>query len=105
MDVSTKPEGKSLQDLVPAPSGDRPLTPAQENFRTLIAKVESLRVEIDAEEAGLDASLTFYTTEIVPRLVRQATLQKEMVRALAPFLTPKFFPRKHERLEIGRAHV
>jgi hypothetical protein len=62
--------------------------------------VESLRISIDAEEKELDATLSFYVEEVVPRLARQTALQKELVRALAPYLNKTFFPRKEERVEF-----
>ena len=89
-----------LRGLVPTPTTLRPLTKAQETFRGLLAKVESLRESIDGEEEELDATLSFYAAEIVPRLTRHAALQKELVRALAPYANKTFFPRKQERLEI-----
>ena len=89
-----------VRGLVPAPATVRPLTKAQETFRGLLAKVESLRESIDGEEEKLDATLNFYAAEIVPRLARHAALQKDLVRALAPYANKTFFPRKQERLEI-----
>ena len=81
-----------VRGLVPAPTTVRPLTKAQETFRGLLAKVESLRESIDGEEEKLDATLNFYAAEIVPRLARHAALQKDLVRALR--LTPtRFFSR------------
>src|SRR5262249_44279896 len=71
-----------------------------ETFRTLLRKVESLRESIEAEEQELDATLNFYAEEIVPRLARQTALQKDFVRALAPYLNKTFFPRKEERFEF-----
>jgi hypothetical protein len=87
-------------DLVPTPAADRPLTKAQETFRALLARVESLRESIDAEEQEFDANLSFYAEEVVPRLARQTALQKELVRSLAPYLNKTFFPRKEERAEF-----
>src|SRR5215510_16616251 len=89
-----------LRGLVPTPAADRPLTKAQETFRSLLAKLESLRESIDTEEEKLDATLSFYATELVPRIARQTALQKEFVRALAPYFNKTFFQRKQERLEI-----
>ena len=86
--------------IVPRPATDRPLTKAQETFRNLLAKVESLREANDDEEEKLDATLSFYATEIVPRIARQTALQKEFVRALAPYLNKTFFPHRQERFEI-----
>src|SRR4030095_6708618 len=86
--------------LVPTPPADRRLTKAQETFRTLLGKVESLRESIEVEEEELDATLDFYVEEIVPRLARQTTLQKELVRALAPYVNKTFFPRSGERMEL-----
>jgi hypothetical protein len=86
--------------LIPAPPAERPLTEAQEAFRRLVAQVEALREATDAEEERLDAELSFYAAEIVPRIARQSALQKDFVRALAPFLNKTFFPRVPERLEI-----
>jgi hypothetical protein len=86
--------------LVPTPTPDRPLTKAQETFRLLLVKVESLREANDVEETKLDAALNFYAAEIVPRIARQTTLQKEFVRALAPYLEKKFFRHRQERLDI-----
>ena len=85
-------------NLVFMPTPDRPLTKAQQTFRTLLAKVASLRESIDADEEELDATLSFYAKDIVPRLTRQTTLQKELVRALAPYLNKTFFPRREERV-------
>jgi hypothetical protein len=93
-------KGDGGRGLVPIPTTERPLTRAQQTFRTLLAKVESLRESIDAEEAELDATLSFYATELVPRLTRQTALQKELVRALAPYINKSFFPGKVERLEL-----
>jgi hypothetical protein len=87
-------------DLVPAPTAERPLTAAQETFRALLARVESLRESIDADERDFDATLSFYAEEVVPRLARQTDLQKELVRALAPYVNKTFFPRKEERVEF-----
>jgi hypothetical protein len=86
--------------LVPTPAADRPPTKAQETFRVLLAKVESLREAIDAEEQELDATLSFYAEEVVPRLARQTALQKDLVRAVAPYVNKTFFPRKEERIEF-----
>jgi len=86
--------------LVPTPAADRPLTKAHETFRVLLAKVESLREAIDAEEQELDATLSFYAEEVVPRLARQTALQKDLVRAVAPYVNKTFFPRKEERIEF-----
>jgi hypothetical protein len=93
-------EKKRAPGLVPVPTADRPLTKAQETFRNLLGRLESLRESVDAEEAELDATLRFYGAEIVPRIARQTALRKELVRGLAPYLNPTFFPRKQERLEI-----
>ena len=82
------------------PAQERRLTQAQEAFRALLRKVESLRESIDAEEQELDATLTFYAEEIVPRVTRLTALQKDLVRALAPYLNKTFFPRKEERYEF-----
>src|SRR5689334_11134338 len=87
-------------DLVPAPTEDRPLTGAQEAFRALLARVESLRESIDAEDQELDKTLSFYAEQVVPRLARQTALQKELVRVLAPYVNKTFFPRKKERVEF-----
>src|SRR6185436_15024003 len=84
--------------LVPTPTPDRPLTKAQETFRTLLARVEFLRESIDDLE--LDATLNFHAVEIVPRLARQTALQKDLVRVLAPYVNKSFFPRRQERLEF-----
>lgn len=89
-----------FSQLVPAPGAHRPLTKAQETFRTLLARVESLRESIDAEQEELDATLSFYVEEIVPRLARQTALQKALVRALAPYLNKSFFPRQDERVDF-----
>jgi hypothetical protein len=86
--------------IVPMPAGNRPLTKAQQNFRDLLAKVESLRDAIDNEEGQLDATLTFYAAEIIPRIQKQAALQKEVVRALSPYLNESFFPNRRERLDL-----
>jgi hypothetical protein len=94
-----KPDKRKV-DLVPAPAADRPLTRAQETFRALLARVESLRISIDTEEKELDATLSFYLEEVVPRLARQTAFQKELVRALAPYLNKTFFPHKEERVEF-----
>jgi hypothetical protein len=96
---TSKAKGES-RNLVITPTRDRPLTQAQEAFRTLLRKVESLRESIDAEEKELDATVTFYAEEIVPRIARQTALQKDLVRALAPYLNKTFFPRKEERYAI-----
>jgi hypothetical protein len=93
-------KGKAARGLVPSPSAGRPLTKAQETFRTLLGKVESLRESIDTEAEQLDATLSFYAAEIVPRIARQTTLQKELVLALAPYLDKSFFPNRHERLDL-----
>jgi uncharacterized protein (UPF0335 family) len=95
-----KTANRPAADLVPTPATDRPLTKAQETFRSLLAQVESLRKAIDAEEQELDATLSFYAEEVVPRLARQTVLQKELVRALAPYLNKTVFPRKEERAEF-----
>jgi len=89
-----------MSDLVPTPTEDRPLSKAQKMFRVLLAKVESLRVSIDAEEEELDATLSFYAEEIVPRLAKQTAVQKDLVRALAPYVNKSFFPRREERVEF-----
>jgi hypothetical protein len=95
-----KASEKKGEGLVPTPTADRPLTKAQETFRVLLAKVESLRGAIDVEERELDATLSFYAAEIVPRLARQTELQKQLVRALAPYVNKSFFPRQQERLRF-----
>jgi hypothetical protein len=53
-----------VRGLVPTPTADRPLTEAQEAFRSLLARLESLRESIDSEEEKLDAALSFYAAEI-----------------------------------------
>jgi hypothetical protein len=93
-------KSKAATDLVRGRTAGRSLTRAQESFRTLLARVESLRACIDAEEKELDATLSFYAEEVVPRLAKQTALQKELVRALAPYLNKSFFPRKQERVEF-----
>ena len=92
-----KRKGAGARDLGPTPTADRPLTKAQNTFRTLLARVESLRESIDTEEQELDATLSFYVEHIVPRLARQTILQKDLVRALAPYVNKTFFPRQEER--------
>jgi hypothetical protein len=92
--------GEKSGGLVPTPTADRPLTPGQEIFRSLLAKVESLRASIDTQEENFDATLSFYAAEIVPRTVRQTALQKELVRVLASRFNKTFLPRKQERVEI-----
>jgi len=89
-----------VRGLVPTPTADRPLTKAQEAFRSLLARLESLRESIDSEEEKLDAALSFYAAEIVPRISRKTALQKELVRGLAPCFNKAFLPRKQERVEI-----
>jgi hypothetical protein len=89
-----------VHGLVHVPTEGQPLTQAQEAFRSLLARVESLRESIDAEEGKLDAALSFYATEIVPRLAKQAALRKELVRAMAPHVNETFLSRKQERLEM-----
>lgn len=86
--------------LVSSPAPERPLTERQENFRNLLAKVESLRGAIDAEQEKLDATLNFYTAEIVPRLAGLTVLQKELVRVVAPFLKANILSRRLDRIEI-----
>jgi hypothetical protein len=87
--------------LVPRPTAGRPLTKAQETFRSLLAKVESLRESIDDEEQALDATLSFYAAEIVPRITRQTALQKQLVRDLAPYVDKSFFPNRSARLGLN----
>jgi hypothetical protein len=87
--------------LVPTPAASRPLTKAQETFRNLLARVESLRESIDTEEEELDATLSFYAAEIVPRISTQTALQKELVRSLAPYVNASFFPNRRERMEFN----
>jgi len=87
-------------DLLHTPTAERPTTRAQETFRMLLAKVEFLRESIDVAQKELDTTLSFYATEIVPRLARQTELQKDLVRALAPYVNKSFFPRQQERLEF-----
>ena len=89
-----------VQGLVPVPTALRPLTQAQETFRSRLARVEFLRESVDAEEEKLDGALSFYAEEIVPRVARQAALRKELVRAVAPCLDKTFLPRRQDRLEI-----
>lgn len=84
--------------LVPSPTADRPFSAAQKSFRALLARVESLRESIDAEERELDANLSIYAEEVVPRLARRTALQKELVRDLAPYVNKTFFPRQEERV-------
>src|SRR5215471_5649757 len=86
--------------LVPTAAAVRPLTKAQETFRVLRAKVESLREAVDAEKQELDRTLSFYAEEVVPRIARQTALQKDLVRAVAPYVNKTFFPRKEERIEF-----
>lgn len=95
-----KTDKSSGADLVLTPAADRPVTETQQTFRSLLARVESLRASVDAEERELDATLGVYAEEVVPRLTRQTALQKELVRALAPYLNKSFFPRKQERAEF-----
>ena len=85
-------------NIVHKPGPERPLTKSQRAFQSLFAKVESLREEIDREESELDALLHFYAIEIAPRQTRHTTLQKDLVRALAPYVNKSFFPNREERL-------
>jgi hypothetical protein len=87
-------------DIVHKPGSERPISKSRQRFRTLLAKVETLRAEIDREETDLNALLNFYATQIVPRLSRQTALQKDLVRSLAPYVNKSFFPNKEERLEF-----
>jgi hypothetical protein len=89
-----------IRGLVPTPTADRPLTKAQEAFRNLLARLESLRQSIDTAEEKFDKTLRFYAAEIVPRIARKTVLQKELVRALGAYFNKTSFPRKLERLEI-----
>jgi len=99
--MKTEPSKKhAARGLVPTSTAERPLTRAQKRFRTLLGRVESLRESIDAEEEELDATLSFYAAEIVPRISRHTALQKDLVRALAPYVNKSFFPGKEERLEF-----
>ena len=90
----------NVQGLVPTPTAGRPLTQSQETFRSLLARVQSLRESIDTEEEKLDTTLSFHAAEIVPRLAKQAVLRKELVRVLVPCFNETFLPRKQERLEM-----
>ena len=85
---------------MPKPLANRPLTKAQETFRDLLARVESLRESIDTEEEALDTALDFYASEIVPRIARQAEAQKQLVRMLAPYANKEFFPNRRELAEL-----
>lgn len=98
--MKTAKRNRAGADLVPAAAANRPPTRAQAAFRSLLARVESLRQAIDAEERELDDTMSFYAAEVVPRLVKQTELQKQLVRALAPYLNKTFFPRKQERVEL-----
>jgi hypothetical protein len=100
MDRHERKKSAGVRGLVPTPAADRPLTKAQETFRNLLARLESLRESVDTEEEKLDAVLSFYAAEIVPRISRQTALQKDLVRSLAPYFNKTFFPRKQERFEI-----
>jgi hypothetical protein len=91
--------GRFSGEIAHCPSFPR-LNEAQQTFRNLLAKVDSLRASIDSEEERLDAALSFYAAEVAPRLGRQAVLRKDLVRALAPYLNETLFPRKQERLEM-----
>ena len=93
-------KSETVRGLVPTPPGERPLTRTQKTFRTLLAKVESLRESIDTEEEELDAILSYYAAEIVPRMARHTAFLKDLVRALAPYINKSFFPGKDERLEL-----
>lgn len=86
--------------LVPVPGASRPLAEAQQRFRKLLARVEFLREAIETEEQSLDSTLSFYAAEIVPRIDRQTSLQKALVRGLAPRITHAFFPHKQSRMEM-----
>ena len=96
-----KTNEKKGAGLVPRPAAGRPLTRAQETFRNLLAMVESLRESIDDQEEALDATLNFYVAEIVPRITRHTALQKELVRALAPYINKSFFPNRSARLGLN----
>jgi hypothetical protein len=87
-------------DLVPKPAANRPLTKAQETFRNLLARVESLRESIDTEEETLDAAMDFYAAEIVPRIAKQAEARKRLVRLLARYANKEFFPNRRELAEL-----
>jgi len=100
MTPGDKKPAAGVRSLVPSPTADRPLTKAQETFRTLLIRLESLRESVDAEEEKLDAVLNFYAAEIVPKIVRQTALRKGLVRAMAPHFNKTLFPRKQERFEI-----
>jgi hypothetical protein len=91
---------KTGKSIVPAPTVGRPLTRAQERFRDLLARVESLRKSIDSEEEALDTALTFYAAEIAPRLTAKTFLQKELVRTLAPCLNQTFFSNRRQRMDF-----
>lgn len=94
-------KSNKIHGLIPTPTATRPLTRAQERFRSLLERVESARESIDAKEEELDAALSFYAAEIAPREVKQTALRKDLVRALFPHVNKTFLPAgKQARLEM-----
>ena len=79
--------------------GER-LTKPQQTFNRLIKRIEALRSEIEHETQKLDAALAYHGQHIYPRLQRYMELQKQHVRALAPFLDDKRFKGKNNRATL-----
>ncbi len=85
-DQSPEPAKLGSAKLVLTTKSGRVLTKAQQAFNRLVSRIEKLRAKLDRETRRLDATLAHFAREIHPRLRRQAALQTDLVRALAPLL-------------------
>jgi len=72
--------------LVVVSQPGRPLTKAQRAFNRLVARIEKLHAKLREETRRLDDALAFFGVHLHPRRWRLASLRKDLVLALAPFL-------------------
>jgi hypothetical protein len=75
----------------------RQLTAAQRTFNKLVARVENLRTRLSRETDKLNAALSYYGQHLEPKLRRMNALRKDIVRALAPYLSSGKLKSKTDR--------
>src|SRR5262249_17350305 len=82
-DLAPIPRDGSLTIRRPAA---RPLTKEERAFNPAVARVQALRISLDAEKQRLDRALLFHATELRPRVEQAVAMRGDLVRRLVPFL-------------------
>ena len=70
----------------------------QRAFNRLLARVESLRRQLDERRGQLDQAMVLHAAQVAPRLREISDLRKQAVRALRPCLQDRRFSTRDRRL-------